>query len=556
MRKNNQGASHFPCLAVALLPGRAPSVSLSCPCRVRALSSGLLPSLLLLRFLPEEGRAWGGFSPQLLSQGAVFLCAEPGPDLHCPGRTGVDSRASPHPAHSDLLGDIQKSSTLTPQTCFLQGPVPGLLTAMGQASSSSTNPATGENGDLASSFDEYFKNITMETKILTNKDQDMIKLYLQQGDVQKAASVINAVLKDIENAPLSIAVTGEGGSGKSTLINALRGVAHEDEGAAATGLTETTTEGTEYRHPKFPNVSIWDLPGVGTTKFSPEKYLKKVNFADYDLFLIVSCTRFKNNDAHLAKAIAKMKKKFYFVRTKIDIDLSNEERAKPRNFNKEKLLEKLRNDIVTQLKAVGVSAAQIFLISSFDVGDYDFPEMEKTLLRDLPAHKRHVFRMSLPSLTEPAINQKTDSLKQKIWLEALKVGATATVPLVGLFSDSERKKLEDTLGLYRSHFGLDDESLEKMPQDLHVSVEDLKANLQYPSLVSAESNESFSEKMMQIVQTVLSVTGGPIATGLYFTKAFYIHNYFLDTVANDANVLLNKEDLFGASAGSVEGYQE
>ncbi|XP_063086612.1 interferon-gamma-inducible GTPase 10 isoform X2 [Cavia porcellus] len=427
---------------------------------------------------------------------------------------------------------------------------------MGQASSSSTNPDTGENGDLASSFEEYFKNITMETKILTNKDQDMIKLYLQQGDVQKAASVINAVLKDIENAPLSIAVTGEGGSGKSTLINALRGVAHEDEGAAATGLTETTTEGTEYRHPKFPNVSIWDLPGVGTTKFSPEKYLKKVNFADYDLFLIVSCTRFKNNDAHLAKAIAKMKKKFYFVRTKIDIDLSNEERAKPRNFNKEKLLEKMRNDIVTQLKAAGVSAAQIFLISSLDVGDYDFPEMERTLLRDLPAHKRHVFRMSLPSLTEPAINQKTDSLKQKIWLEALKVGATATVPLVGLFSDSERKKLEDTLGLYRSHFGLDDESLEKMPQDLHVSAEDLKANLQYPSLVSAESNESFSEKMMQIVQTVLSVTGGPIATGLYFTKTFYIHNYFLDTVANHAKVLLDKEDLFGASADSVEGYQE
>lgn len=90
-----------------------------------------------------------------------------------------------------------------------------------------------------------------------------------------------------------------------------------------------------------------------------------------------------------------------------------------------------------------------------------------------------------------------------------------------------------------------------MAQDLHVSLEDLKANLQSPDLLSAESDESFWEKTKQMVEMVLLVTGGPIATGLQFTKTFYLQNYFLDIVASDVKALLAKEDLFSASVGSA-----
>uniref|UniRef100_A0A8C2VPI1 IRG-type G domain-containing protein n=1 Tax=Chinchilla lanigera TaxID=34839 RepID=A0A8C2VPI1_CHILA len=357
---------------------------------------------------------------------------------------------------------------------------------MGQASSSST-ASNRETGELASSFDKYFKNVNVTSKLLSEENQDLIQSYLRKGDTQKAASVINAALKDIENAPLSIALTGDSGAGKSTLINALRGMGHEEKDSAATGAVETTMERTEYKHPKFPNVSIWDLPGIGTTNFPPKKYLREVKFAEYDFFLIVSATRFKANDAELAKAITKMNKNFYFVRTKIDNELNSEKRTKPRTFNKEQVLGKIRKECETELEKAKVTDAQIFLVSSLDVSDYDFPQMETTLLKDLPAHKRHIFMLSLPALTEAAIDQKRDSLKQKIWLEALKAGASATVPLMGLFSDSEIKKMEDTLTLYRSSFGLDDESLEKMAEDLHVPLEELKANLQSPRLMLAES---------------------------------------------------------------------
>ncbi|XP_004836735.1 T-cell-specific guanine nucleotide triphosphate-binding protein 1-like isoform X2 [Heterocephalus glaber] len=425
---------------------------------------------------------------------------------------------------------------------------------MGQIFSSTSSNT--QNGDLASSFDEYFKNFKMESKILSEEIHTLIEYHLRRGDVQKAVSVISAALKDIENAPLSIAVTGESGTGKSSLINALRGVGHEEEGAAATGPTETTMVRTEYKHPVFPSVSIWDLPGLGSTTFPPKTYLEEVKFAEYDFFLVVSATRFKDNDAKLAQAIAKMNKKFYFVRTKIDNELNSEQRTKPTTFNKEDVLQKMHKDCLTQLQRANVTAVQVFLVSSLDRSDYDFPELENTLLRDLPAHKRHIFMLCLPSVTEAAIDQKRDSLKQKVWLEALKAGVWAAIPLMGLFSDNDIGKLQETLTRYRSYFGLDDASLEQMARELHVSVEHLKANLQSPHLLSAETKESLWEMLKQYIEKVLSVMIGPIGLGLYFTKTFYLHYYFLETVASDAKALLKKEDLFGDSVGSEEGYSK
>lgn len=74
-------------------------------------------------------------------------------------------------------------------------------------------------------------------------------------------------------------------------------------------------------------------------------------------------------------------------------------------------------------------------------------------------------------------------------------------------------------------------------------VETLKANLMSPHLLSIEKeDESLEEKPLRYVEKICSVSGGLIATGLYFRKIFYLQNYFLDTVVNDVKVLLLKKD--------------
>ncbi|KAK2489505.1 hypothetical protein MC885_003076 [Smutsia gigantea] len=422
---------------------------------------------------------------------------------------------------------------------------------MGQCSPSRASRQKAH--DLLSSFDRFAEKFHLETRIISQETITLIKSSLKEGNLQKAVTAISEALRNIESAPLSIAVTGETGSGKSSFINALRGVGHEEKGAADTGASETTKQRTPYTHQKFLNVTIWDLPGIGSTRFKPQKYLKKMKFNEYDFFIIISATRFKLNDKQLAEAIGKMGKNFYFVRSKVDNDLHNEERMKPNQFDKERILKNIRNDCRENLEGAKVSHPQVFLVSNADVSDYDFPNLEMTLLRDLPAQKRHIFMLSLPSVTEDAIDLKRDSLRQKVWLEALKAGASATIPLVGLINDIDLEKLQETLTLYRSYFALDDTSLETMAKDLHVSVEKLNVHLESPHLLSVKKgNESVKDRLLKCIETVCSVTGGPIATGIYFTKTFYLQNHFLDTVAKDAKTLLKIEELFTEKVGSAE----
>uniref|UniRef100_A0A8C7EM32 IRG-type G domain-containing protein n=1 Tax=Neovison vison TaxID=452646 RepID=A0A8C7EM32_NEOVI len=406
---------------------------------------------------------------------------------------------------------------------------------MGQSSSS--QPSHG--GDMLSSFEKFYKDFKMESKIISQEAINSIQSSLKAGDLQSAGSVINNALRDINNAPLSIAVIGETGTGKSSFINAIRRLGNEEEGAAPAGFIGITMERKKYEHPKLPNVTLWELPGIGPFKFPPHEYLEKMKFREYDFFIIISATRFKTSDAQLCSAIKKMKKNFYFVRTKIDCDLHNIKMFHPNKFNEQEILEKIHNDCVNNLKKANVSDPQVFLISSFQLANYDFPRLDSTLVRDLPEHKRHIFMQYLPNITEATIDGKRESLRKKVWLEAMRAGASAFVPMMGYISDKDMETLKDTLTLYRVYFGLDDSSLKMIAKDLDVSVEKLKENLNFPHLLSAEKDEkSLGEKLWRYVENFCSVSGGPIASGIYFNKIFYLQNFVLETVASDAKVLL------------------
>ncbi|XP_076793093.1 T-cell-specific guanine nucleotide triphosphate-binding protein 2-like [Arvicanthis niloticus] len=402
---------------------------------------------------------------------------------------------------------------------------------------------------LAFSFENFFKNFKKESKLLSEETITLIESHLENNNLQGALSEISHALRNIDKAPLNIAVTGETGTGKSSFINALRGAREEEGSAAPTGVVETTMTRTPYPHPKLPNVTIWDLPGIGSTNFPPQNYLTEMKFGEYDFFIIISSTRFKELDAHLAKAIAMMNTKFYFVRTKIDQDVSGEQRSKPKSFNRDSVLKKIRDDCSKKLQKVLSSQPPLFLVSNFDVSDFDFPKLETTLLSELPSHKRHIFMMSLHSVTKTAIDRKRYFLRQKIWLEALKAGVWATIPLGGFIRD-EIQKLEETLNLYRSYFGLDEASLVNIAKDFNVSVNEIRAHLKCLHLLTKTKDVSFKEKLLKYIEFISYIIGGPLASGLYFRKTYYWKSLFIDTVASDAKSLLNKEEFLSEKPGS------
>ncbi|XP_005755124.1 interferon-inducible GTPase 5-like [Pundamilia nyererei] len=257
-----------------------------------------------------------------------------------------------------------------------------------------------------------------------------VKEPLQKNNTAAAAAKIEENIKQQNNIPLNIAITGESGAGKSTFVNAFRGLCDDEEGAAPTGVTETTSEATPYPHPKYPNVILWDLPGIGTTKFPAKKYLKLVGFEKFDFFIIISTTRFTENDVKLAQEIQKMKKKFYFVRSKVDNDIRAERRN--RHFSEERTLTKIRDDCVQRLGGLGFESPQVFLVSSFELHLYDFNLLHQTLDKDLPKNKRDALLFVMPNINPEIIRKKKEAFKRRLyWLTTLSA-AVAAVPLPGL----------------------------------------------------------------------------------------------------------------------------
>ncbi|XP_038868642.1 interferon-inducible GTPase 5-like [Salvelinus namaycush] len=378
--------------------------------------------------------------------------------------------------------------------------------------------------------------------------QRKIEEALKNNSLTTAAGKIQDYLKKFNNVELNVAVTGETGSGKSTFVNAFRGMKYNDDGAAPTGVVETTMEAKAYPHPKYPKMTVWDLPGIGTANFKPKEYLQKVEFDRFDFFIIVSSERFRASDVTLAKEIQKMKKKFYFVRSKIDNDMRAEGRKE--TFDQDKTLETIRQYCIKGLEDQGLGSPKVFLISSFDLGHYDFPDLEETMEKELPEHKRHVLLLSIPNLTLKINQRKKEAFKANIWRLALVSGTVAVLPIPGLSFAVDLSILVYEVRRYYYAFGLDDESLQSLANRMNVSVEELKAVLKSP-LNQIKINKDVIVKLLQSVALTammmpaylfsnIPAVGSNAAAGISLSTTHYMLSMCLNELADDADNVLMK----------------
>ena len=86
------------------------------------------------------------------------------------------------------------------------------------------------------------------------------------------------------------AFCGARGVGKSSMINALRGLGARDPGAARVGITECTFVPTPYPHPACGDkVKLWDLPGC-SPQFPRETYCQNMGLRYMNgVIVVVGC---------------------------------------------------------------------------------------------------------------------------------------------------------------------------------------------------------------------------------------------------------------------------
>ncbi|KAJ3784002.1 interferon-inducible GTPase-domain-containing protein, partial [Lentinula aff. detonsa] len=119
---------------------------------------------------------------------------------------------------------------------------------------------------------------------------------------------------------LHLAIAGMAGSGKSSLINAFRGVSKGTASAAATGVVETTRVIGRYEdpHPDRSKFVWYDIPGAGTTNVSNSNYFITQGLYIFDAIITLFDSRFVDTDITILENCKKFNIPAFIVRSKSD----------------------------------------------------------------------------------------------------------------------------------------------------------------------------------------------------------------------------------------------
>ncbi|KAH7930613.1 P-loop containing nucleoside triphosphate hydrolase protein [Leucogyrophana mollusca] len=121
-----------------------------------------------------------------------------------------------------------------------------------------------------------------------------------------------------------VAVAGIAGSGKSSLINGVRGLRSKDAGAALTGVTETTLSLGRYSDPDAAKRIVWyDVPGAGTLKIRDWQYFNAEGLYVFDAIIVLIDARFTMTDIAILANCKRFKIPTYIVRSKSDQHIRN-----------------------------------------------------------------------------------------------------------------------------------------------------------------------------------------------------------------------------------------
>jgi predicted GTPase len=237
-------------------------------------------------------------------------------------------------------------------------------------------------------------------------------------------------LDEIDKVPVNIGITGDSGSGKSTLINTLRGLSPAQEGAATIGTVETTMAPVAYEHPNYKNIVFWDLPGMGTPSYPRDSYIQQLNMEKkFDFFLIVISGRFSENDLWLAKQLRRMHRPYFFVRSKLDIDIAMKRKHQP-NVSDDNVIGEVRRDILKNVPSLKDN--DVFILSGeLEHRDrWEFPRLRDCILKVLPEVKKNSVIVSLSGYAEELIDTKYRTLKKRLkyYAGASAVGALPPIP--------------------------------------------------------------------------------------------------------------------------------
>ena len=224
---------------------------------------------------------------------------------------------------------------------------------------------------------------------------------------------IKKYIEKEEKEPLKIALFGQPGSGKSSIINSLVG----EKVAEVDVRTDTTVDAQIYEYTK--DLTLVDLPGYGTSKFPADSFTDKFDPKDYHIFLCVFSGKFHQADNKFFQELKETGKNCHFIRSKLD-DIWDA------NKNLEELKSAIKQDVIEQ---IGEDKKIYFVSNKTKEG---FEELYEAISSDIDDELKDRWHRSAKAYTLQHLQKKQEACKRKITKSAGLAAANGFNPIPGV----------------------------------------------------------------------------------------------------------------------------
>ncbi len=257
--------------------------------------------------------------------------------------------------------------------------------------------------------------------------------------IDREAEAIRQKLDAETSATVSIALFGQPGAGKSSLINKIVGRKVAEVGVE----TDKTVAAASYEHN---GLNFVDLPGYGTSSFPKESYFEKFKISEFDLFLCVTSGKLHQADTEFFQELSRRGKVCIFVVNKHD-ELWEDE------VSIEELERRKKEDIE---KHVGKKVVTVFTSCRNGFG---LDALNTEIQSNLDGAKKERWSRGAKAYSEKFLASKKEACEKYVTYAALASAANGINPVPGLDVSLDLTVLMKLFKEIRDSYGLTEDFL-------------------------------------------------------------------------------------------------
>ena len=343
-------------------------------------------------------------------------------------------------------------------------------------------------------------------------------------DLQAAADLFIKSWQKESDKKLTIALFGQPGSGKSSLINELVG-----EKVAEVSATTDTTKKAQIV--EFNDVIFVDLPGYDTSTFPSNKYFDSFSPFQYDLFICVFSNKLVQADKDFFRQIHLSLRECIFVRNKVD-SLYDAEKSK------EDLKQEIREDVAEQ---IGTPQEIIFTSCrrNDDPEARGITDLQDAIKRHLTPAKQDKFNRSAKAYTYKLLDEKKELAMSEIRRASAMAAGNGLNPIIGVDVGIDAKIMSAMYANIRKTFAITEVEIENF-KGSNFLVDKISMGIKRENIVAVMKTQ-ISKQMEKKLSKYIPVVGQATAMGLSAGGMYYLGKSYLDSCYDYADKRLQNE---------------